>query len=245
MLGKFAYLWQQALISVVTGFLCLTTAHARIFQNSYVSFQLPDKWSCELSGTEFVCRNNVNPKDAREAIIILTAKEVGPTDSLQQYESHLKTPKVIASRSGQSMQSEVKKVEIRNIANHPWVDGLQLSSEIPNYLTRYLATVKDGIAILVTFSAHKLYYTKYGQDFFNAIASLRVLTTGAGHGDANDAPVIPGGDTLGAGGLENGSDAPSEEGVGQDSGSTSTSMILALAVIIGALGVYLLVKKKK
>ena len=62
----------------------------------------------------------------------------------------------------------------RNINNHPWVDGLHNGSEVTTYFTRYLATVKDRIAILVTFSAHRSIYTKYSKDFISAIESLRV-----------------------------------------------------------------------
>ncbi len=56
---------------------------------------------------------------------------------------------------------------------------MHLGSEIPHYYTRYLATVKGKIAVLVTFSAHKLHYTKYSSEFFRAIKSLRVIATKA------------------------------------------------------------------
>ena len=70
---------------------------AKVFRNSYLSFELPDKWDCYLENTAWVCRyaisknclgpNSSTPtceeqrKKAREAIIILAAKEVGPKDS--------------------------------------------------------------------------------------------------------------------------------------------------------------------
>ena len=56
---------------------------------------------------------------------------------------------------------------------------MHLGSEIPHYYTRYLATLKGNIAVLVTFSAHKLFYSKYSSEFFRAIKSLRVLATKA------------------------------------------------------------------
>ena len=73
---------------------------------------------------------------------------------------------------------------------------MHLGSEVPYYYTRYLATVKVQIAILVTFSAHQRYYTKYSNDFFKAILSLRVnapnkIGTGL-------APMRPGSESLGA-----------------------------------------------
>ncbi|RYZ85297.1 MAG: outer membrane protein assembly factor, partial [Proteobacteria bacterium] len=55
-----------------------------------------------------------------------------------------------------------------------------LSSEVQNYFTRYLASIKGRIAVLVTFSAHKQFYTKYSQDFFKAVSTLRVIETAPG-----------------------------------------------------------------
>lgn len=49
--------FQPKQISII--FLALITfslpsiGSAKMFQNSYVSFQLPDNWGCELEGTEW------------------------------------------------------------------------------------------------------------------------------------------------------------------------------------------------
>lgn len=226
------------------------TAEAKVFRNAYVSFELPEKWDCVLEQTEWVCRTNKSGTDNREAVIILTAKEIGPSDSLPFYMQHLKTPRTIASRIGQPMQSTVYKVEQRNIANHPWVDGMHLASEVPSYYTRYLATTKDKIAILVTFSAHRLHYTKYSSDFFRAIESLRVvasksLLNGQGTGGAG---FGPGSEVLGVGaqgvGLADMQELPEEGSNSGGFGDMATS-ILGLAVLIGAVGAYLLLKKGK
>ena len=61
-------------------FIC-GTANAKRFRNAYVSFELPPNWNCKLEGSEWVCENDFSAK-TKEAIIILTAKEVGPTDTL-------------------------------------------------------------------------------------------------------------------------------------------------------------------
>ena len=145
------------------------------FQNAYVAFNLPDKWNCTLERTEWVCRTK-DPGLA-DAIIILTAKEAGPTDSLANYESVLKTPRTIVTKSGQAIQSTVYDTKIRTIEGQPWIDSLHFSSEVYNYYTRYVVTKKDRVGVIVTFSAHKLQYTKYSQEFFNAIASLKVIAT--------------------------------------------------------------------
>jgi hypothetical protein len=162
-------------ILILTLFTALESK-AKSFSNAYVSFDLPDKWACVLEQTEWVCKPNA-PEEAPLAIIILTAKEVGPSDSLEEYERHLKTPRQIPSRTGAVMNSQVVEVKQVKINDHMWVDGMHESSEVPNYYTRYLATKEDKIAVLVTFSAHKLHYTKFSQDFIRSIQSLRVIAS--------------------------------------------------------------------
>src|SRR5690606_2019872 len=127
-------------------------------------------------GTEWVCVSQFSQK-SKEAIIILTAKEVGPTDTFQAYTAHLKTARTLPGPRGNPAQSKVYQVTQRQISGHPWVDGMHMGSEVTSYYTRYLATIKDRIAILVTFSAHKAHYTKYSNDFLKAIQSLRVVTS--------------------------------------------------------------------
>ncbi len=230
-------------------FLTPVISHAKLFRNSYVSFELPVKWDCSLVDTEWVCRNtDIGQQRDKEAIIILTAKEVGPADSFQAYEAHLKAQKILPSSAGQAVRSQILNVTQRQINGHPWVDGMHLNSEVRDYYTRYLATVKDRIAVLVTFSAHKLHYSKYTSDFFRAIESLRVLSTRGLMNSQTLGSVRPGSETLGANiqtalPADFGEDLP-EEGSG-GSGSGSTQMILAVAVLLGAIGAYLLLKKNK
>ena len=152
------------------------SSHAARFHNAYTSFELPPNWKCQREHTETVCTSRYSKK-SKEAIIILTAKEAGPSDSYANYLAYLKGPKTILTKAGKPNQSKVLHVKERNIANHKWVDGMQLGSEVTSYYTRYLATMKDRIAILVTFSAHQAHYTKYSKDFIRAIESLRVVAT--------------------------------------------------------------------
>ena len=168
---------QYTLLVFIVHLLCVEGAIAKVFRNDYVSFELPSGWDCKLEKTEWVCQGK---QDAlKEAIIILTAKEVGVIDSLDQYTTYLKTPRQIVGDKGQSIRSQVQDVRNRKIANHNWVDGRHLSSELPNFYTRYLATTKSSIAILVTFSAHKTEFSKYSPAFIRAINSLRVIATDA------------------------------------------------------------------
>jgi len=150
------------------------SAQAKLFSNSYVSFELPTNWKCKQEGYEHVCINKFSKKE-KEAIIILTAKKRGPQDSLANYEGHLKTPRNMKNYKNIPYSSKVKVVKKRKINGVDWVDGIHLGSEVETYYTRYAATVKDSLGILVTFSAHKDHYAKYSNDFMKAIQTLKVI----------------------------------------------------------------------
>lgn len=223
---------------------------AKVFRNAYVSFETPDSWQCKLEHTEWVCRSEIE-KDSKEAIIVLTAKEVGPTDSFEAYSSHLNTPQPSAYKGATGALSKVvyapKKVQIND---QPWIDGLHMGSEVPNYFTRYLATIKDRIAILVTFSAHKDHYTKYSQDFFKAVMSLRVIATKNLLAKPESGPLRPGGEMLGG---SIGAAMPGDlEGVGGDGSGDGAGgfgktkgMFFILALLLAAVAGYIYIKSKK
>lgn len=235
-------------LSVFSGIILFGfNSQAKLFSNSYVNFELPPRWDCQSEATEWICRSDQRG-DAQTAIIILTAKEVGPTDSLQSYEAYLKAPKTIPGPGGKPIGSQLKGVKIRKISDHDWVDGLHLGSEIPTYYTRYLATTKQNIAVLVTFSAHKKVYTKFSNDFFKAILSLRVnapnkIGTGL-------APIRPGSESLGApiSGAFPG-DMMVDEGLQYpDEGGANSGMkdkIFGFGIILIAVGLYFFLKKRK
>lgn len=219
------------------------SAQAKVFRNAYISFEMPDSWKCNLEQTEWVCRSE-QTKESKEAIIILTAKEVGPTDTIPLYESHLNAPITINLKGGGAAESKiVYKAKNVSINDQLWVDSLHLGSEVPNYFTRYLATIKDKIAILVTFSAHKQFYTKYSQDFFKAVMSLRVIASKNLLSKPELGPIRPGSETLGA---PIGSAMPADmmQSEGQEGGSNK-GLLLGGALLLAALGAYIFLKKRK
>lgn len=220
-------------------------AEAKLFSNSYISFELPPNWDCKREGTEWLCISQFSAK-AKEAIIILTAKEVGPTDTLTAYMAHLKEPRTLPGKAGPAMPSKVLHVQQRNINNHPWIDGLHMGSEVTTYYTRYLATVKERIAILVTFSAHRSHYTQYSNDFIRAIDSLRVTAT-------KDMMTRPGANMGKVGGGHIGSPLPGPGG-GQfeqfpdedpTGGAGKMRKFLGLALILIAIGLFMFMRSRK
>lgn len=228
-------------------FILLTfQAQAKVFRNTYISFEMPDTWKCSLEQTEWVCRSEQS-KESKEAIIILTAKEVGPTDSFPLYKDHLDKPIPLVYKGNSGESKIVYKSKNVQINDQAWIDGLHLGSEVPNYFTRYLATIKDKIAILVTFSAHKQYYTKYSQDFFKAVMSLRVIASKNLLSRPDLGPIRPGSETLGGaiGGAMPGDMVGAEEGLGAKGDSGNKGMIFGLALLLAAIGIYIFLKRRK
>lgn len=214
---------------------------AEVFRNAYVSFELPSRWKCVLEETEWVCRSQFAGKD-KEAIIILTAKEVGPNDSLQEYNDFLKKPRTLMTRTGSQVTSKVFHNKYLNIGGQNWVSGFHLGSEIPSYYTRYLATVKDRIAILVTFSAHQTAFTRYGTDFNKAIESLKVVADRklfdksnlAGQGGAGTGTL---GHASQPDGLFENSPEPGIGGANQSSKDSKSHLFIGFGILL-AIGAY-------
>ena len=155
--------------------LCLSqSAWAAKFANQFTEFELPAGWNCTLEGAEWVCQNTSETKK-KEAIIVLAAKLKGDQDSLDQYLTYLKSVKTFTSVAGKPMKSEPKYAKTMELNGHPWVDSLHLESEIPGFFTRYLATVKEDIGVLVTYSIAKAKYQDYVQGFETLVRTLKVF----------------------------------------------------------------------
>jgi len=156
-------------------------SEGKIFNTSYVSFEIPENWQCKSFGTDWVCHSTLSPQE-KEAMIIVTAKMANESlDNLEIYTNFLQQPRESMTRSQKPFQSKVLHTKKVVINNHFWVDGFHKESEIPAYYTRYIVTTcceknkSAKLAILATYSAHVNHYTKYASDFLKSINSLRVL----------------------------------------------------------------------
>ncbi len=226
------------------------SAQATVFRNAYVSFEMPDNWKCVLEQTEWVCRSE-DAGQSKEAIIILTAKEVGPMDSLDAYSNHLNTPQQVTYRNTGTTTSRIvyppKKWQIND---QTWVDGLHLGSEVPSYFTRYLATIKNKIAVLVTFSAHRNKYTDYSSAFFKAVQSLKVIATANLVNSPDQSPLRSASETLSISGAMPGDlDTGFGDGkVGQGSGGGTFNLktiLLIIALLLAGGGIYVFMKSRE
>ena len=154
-------------------------AQAKLFQNTYVSFEIPEEWECKSFGTDWVCHSKLKGKNV-EALITSTAKIAGPNDTLDEYKLYLERPKSWYNMKKEQIVSEKwtdpKKAFINKF---PWIDGIHKNSEIKSYISRYVVTVccqntSSKLGILVVLSAHQDHYTKYSADFVKTVNSLRV-----------------------------------------------------------------------
>lgn len=159
--------------------LCPSASFAAKFANQFTEFELPPQWQCNLEGAEWVCQNT-NDAKKKDAIIVLAAKLKGDQDSLDQYLTYLKAAKTYTSVQGKPVKSEPKYAKTSNINGQAWVDALHMESEIPGFYTRYLATVKQDIGVLVTYSINKNKYQQYLDDFDNMVKTLKVFRKSGG-----------------------------------------------------------------
>jgi len=151
-------------------------AEAKTFKNSYLEFQVPDNWSCMQEGVAWTCTPQ-SAVEAKEAVIVLAAKVAGPEDNLNNFLNFLKQPKKITTRVGTPMPSMVMSAAERQIGGQRWIQAQHLGSEVQDYYTLYLATVKEQLAILVSFSSEKTKYTIYNPVFDKAIRTIRIVAS--------------------------------------------------------------------
>lgn len=225
------------------------SAHAAKFANQFAEFELPPQWQCNLEGAEWVCQTT-NDQRKKDAIIVLAAKLKGDQDSLDQYRAYLKAPKTYTSVTGKSVKSEPKYADMKNINGQVWVDSLHMESELPGFYTRYLATIKQDIGVLVTYSINKNKWNEYQQDFENMVKTLTVFRKSGG---INAAPAntnlfqnttIPAGMTEGSV-FGNAAPTATAEGEAAPKPAKKKDNSMLLYVLLAAAGIGFILYKKK
>ncbi len=230
---------------VVCFFILSAGANAAKFANQFCEFELPPGWLCNLEGAEWVCQSSDTNKK-RDAIIVLAAKLKGDQDSLDQYLVYLKAPKSYTSVQGKPVKSEPKYAKTININNHSWVDSLHLESEIPGFYTRYLATIKQDIGVLVTYSINKDKYTEYLKIFETMVRTLKVFRKEGGINVKSQKSNLF--DTTIPQGISEGTVFPGaspEGGSDQTQGKRKGGLPIIPIALIGAAVVLLLILKRK
>ena len=237
---------KSAFLVLIAALIIPSSAHATRFGNQFVEFELPARWKCGLEGAEWVCQSEDDAKK-RDAIIVLAAKLKGDQDTLEKYQDYIKAPRTVTLPGGKTTKSDPKYAKNITINAHLWVDSLHLTSEIPDFFTRYLATVEKDIAVLVTYSVNKGKYADYQKQFDDMVASIKVFRKAGGINAKTSAdlfamksvPTQPGGIFPGAMDVSTKSAGKKPPA---DSGGGAMGLILLLAAGGGG---FVLWKKKK
>src|SRR5262245_43217048 len=103
-------------------------AEAKMFKNSYVTFEVPDNWKCMQEGVAWTC-TPASSAESREAVIVLAAKVAGPEDNLVNFQTYLSQPKKLATKVGTPMPSQVMYAQKRMLAGSTWIQAQHLGSE--------------------------------------------------------------------------------------------------------------------
>ena len=142
---------------------------------------------------------------------------------------------------GKSYKSEIKFVRQRQIKGQTWVDGLHLGSEIPGFYTRYVASTKEQIAELVSYSIAESVYAKWSPVLDGMIDTLEITFDKNAYDDA-----MKGGSLLGSRGLLKGRQAPKMEGDAKpvQAKKDDSSMLIGGLMLAGVVG-YLIWKRRQ
>jgi hypothetical protein len=221
-------------------------AFAKQFKNQFVSLELPPNWDCKQEEIDWVCQPD-NLAERSEAILVIVTKLANETDdTLDQYEAILKETRPMRDLLGNAYQSQVKYMRRRDLHGHPWVDSLHLGSEVPGFYTRYVASLKEKVAALITYSVAESVYPKYAGALDQMIDSAEIFFDPKAF---NDAMKSRPGSLLGPKGTPNSRFAPvlKDEKADASSGDSKTDMgqIIGGAIMVGAVGFYLWKKKQQ
>lgn len=120
-------------------------------------------------------------KKRQHAIIILAAKDISDRsklahdDSIEGFESVLKNPNHGSFAARNPGKGKVVYIKRSQINGDNWVDSVHENSEVEDFLTRYLATTKNDLAILVSLSMRSSMLSKYENDFMEVIKSIKTV----------------------------------------------------------------------
>jgi hypothetical protein len=143
--------------------------------NNFIEMNVPDDWACALyAGEQWTCIP-MDPAKAKEAIVVFSFAEQSPADNMKLFYDYLNTSLTMINPVTKKTEKSVpKNMQYKDIQGQTWVDSLHLSHAVPNYYTRYLATMKDGRSVLVSVTVDKAKYNLYMSLLYKMVESMRL-----------------------------------------------------------------------
>lgn len=141
-------------------------------KTAYVSFDHPEGWRCELSQGVWICQSTLEG-ERRESVVLSIATMATEWDTVDNYLEYLKKPRTITDDQGKPLESKVTYARKRDINGVTWIDSLQVNSELPGFWSRYVATVHNKLAILITYVVSQDQYQRLAPQFERMVGSLR------------------------------------------------------------------------
>lgn len=152
----------------------IPSSFAKPYKAGFVRLNLPIGWNCEMEEQDYVCQPEGAAEKSEAIIVVVNKDKDNVDDTFDKYQSYLKKPREMRDLVGKKYLSKITYVRKRNIQGQTWIDSLHQGSEIPGFRTRYLATHKEKIAALVTYSIADSVYTKYSKVLDSVVGSMLI-----------------------------------------------------------------------
>ena len=164
---------RKFLIAFFACVFCLS-ASAKSFRSKFISIELPPNWDCQQEELDWVCQPD-NPNLRNEAIVVIVTKAVNPADdTFDKYKEYLKQTKPMRDLLGKGYTTQVKYVKDKKIRDQMWVDSLQIGPEIPGFISRYVASIKEQVAGLISYHVAESVFPKWAEILDKMIDSAEI-----------------------------------------------------------------------
>ncbi|HVJ63746.1 MAG TPA: hypothetical protein VM901_00680 [Bdellovibrionota bacterium] len=167
------YSLSRSLLALGLGLFALG-AEAKQFKTQFFSLDLPPNWDCVKEELDWVCQPD-NLHERSEVFMVIVTKAVDAVDdSLTKYQDVLSQVRTLRNLRGDPYKSEVRYTRINKILEREWVDSLQFGSEIPGFYTRYLASIAEKVAGLLTYAIAESSYAKWSPVMERMIGTIEL-----------------------------------------------------------------------
>ncbi len=161
---------------LIIAFACVlsASASAKSFRSKFISMELPPNWDCQQEELDWVCQPD-NPNLRNEAIVVIVTKAVNPPDdTFDKYKEYLKQTKPMRDLLGKGYTTQVKYVKDKKIRDQMWVDSLQIGPEIPGFISRYVTSIKEQVAGLISYHVAESVFAKWAEILDKMIDSAEI-----------------------------------------------------------------------